>query len=161
MSLISNTIVWLILGIAIPIYFLKERLGRQLTYNATEGAGNDGPITRSTRLEKGQPLVTSPDPSIKTLYDVLLHGVRVYPASRHLFGKRTVIGTVEEEKQVTKLVNGVKTQETKKWSFFKLSHYEWLTYRDVQDITTKMGQGLVSLGLKQKDKVAIFHSTSY
>jgi long-chain acyl-CoA synthetase len=110
-------------------------------------------------LGENEPLSKRPHITINTLYDVLLYGARVYPASKHLFGTRSVTNIVKESKDVTKSVNGVSITKKKEWSFFELSAYKWVTYRDAVSITTNVGAGLVKIGLKPQDKVTIFAST--
>ncbi|KAJ2998926.1 long-chain fatty acid-CoA ligase [Globomyces sp. JEL0801] len=109
---------------------------------------------------KDQPLVSSPHPTIKTLYDVLLYGVRTYEATRPLFGFRQTLRIVEESKEVSKTVAGVTKTETKTWKFPELSPYSWVTYMQVYESVNQIGSGLVKLGLKPKEKLTIFHSTS-
>ncbi|KAI8896965.1 hypothetical protein BC833DRAFT_527622 [Globomyces pollinis-pini] len=130
-----------------------------MTYELGEATETDG---RPRRMfsNKGQPLVTIPHPTVKTLYDILLYGCRVFPASQHLFGDRELRNIVEETKDVTKTVNGVETTEKKTWKYFDLGPYRWITYRDAKEITTAIGAGLVKLGLKKNDKLTIFASTS-
>ncbi|KAJ3253152.1 long-chain fatty acid-CoA ligase [Boothiomyces macroporosus] len=160
MGVFLTTFVWLGLGIVIPLFWLKSAIGRQLTYEIGESTPTEGKVRRSCTIQKENRLLTVPHESVKTLYDVLQYAVKKYPASSHLFGQRDLVRIVEEEKQVTKIVNGVEKTETKTWKFFEMGPYKYLTYRDVADMATKIGAGLVKLGLKAQDKVNIFASTS-
>jgi long-chain acyl-CoA synthetase len=75
--------------------------------------------------------------------------------NKELFGSRSVVKVIEEEKQVVK--DGVPT--TKKWKFFKLSPYKWETYSQVRQRVLDIGYGFKHLGLKRGDKVLVFAST--
>ncbi|KAJ2998927.1 long-chain fatty acid-CoA ligase, partial [Globomyces sp. JEL0801] len=109
---------------------------------------------------KDQPLVSTPHPSIKTLYDVLLYGVRTYGGDRPLFGSRETLRIVEEAKEVTKTIGAETKTETKIWKFPELSPFSWVTYSEVYEMAKQIGSGLIKLGLQPKDKLTIFHSTS-
>ena len=41
----------------------------------------------------------------------------------------------------------------------RLGDYEWMNYRDADDIVTKFGAGLISLGLQPRDTVSIYAET--
>ncbi|KAJ3354361.1 long-chain fatty acid-CoA ligase, partial [Kappamyces sp. JEL0680] len=144
MGLITNTILWLLLGIAIPVLLLRSKLGKSLSWpTAEKPTKTDGVPRRSFLVGPEQPLRSSPHSTVKTLYDVLLYGARVYPASKHLFGTREVRNVIKETKTVKKIVNGEEVSEDKVVA--KVNDY---------------GSALVKLGLKKQDKVTIFHSTS-
>jgi long-chain acyl-CoA synthetase len=159
MGLVFNTVAWLIFGIILPFLYLKSKIGRVLTIDHAHGKDREGPTKRSYMLDHSKELATSPTASIKNLYDVLLYGARVYPESKHIFGSREFITTHKESKVIHKTVNGAEVEGKKEWSFLELGAYSWLTYRDVVQITTDIGAGLVKIGLKQKDIVTIFAST--
>jgi long-chain acyl-CoA synthetase len=159
MGLIFNTIAWLLFGILLPLLYVRSKIGKSLTMDAHSGSSTESATKRSYLLKKGESLATSPHPTIKTLFDILLYGTRVYPASKHLFGSRSLIKVHKESKDVQKTINGVQQTERKEWSFSELGSYRWLTYRDALQIVKDIGSGLVQLGLKKHDKVTIFAST--
>jgi long-chain acyl-CoA synthetase len=130
------------------------------TYEIGTSTSTDGKIRRSYMLPFGDPLLTSPHKTVKTLYDILLYGSREFPADRPLFGSRKVLRIVEEEKEVTKIIGGVEKKEMKTWFYQELSPYQWISYLDVLNMAIEIGAGLVSLGMRKHDKVTIFHSTS-
>ncbi|KAJ2198390.1 long-chain fatty acid-CoA ligase, partial [Coemansia sp. RSA 353] len=82
-------------------------------------SGGDGetPTRRfHTSVDK---LVDRADPDITNIYAALLEGQKTRPDAEVL-GKREVLGTVSEEKQVQHKVNGKMETVTKNWSYFKL-----------------------------------------
>lgn len=117
---------------------------------------NGGRIRRSYLSPKE--LSQVPDPNVKTLYDVLKRSAIKYP-DRRGFGFRKVEDIIEEEKQVTKIVNGEEQTETKTWKYFQLSGYHYLTYKQASRLTHDVGAGLLHLGLKEKSKIEIFSPT--
>lgn len=117
---------------------------------------NGGRIRRSVLAPEG--LARVPTHHVHTLYDVLNHSAMKYP-DRKGFGFRKVDQIVEEEKEVTKYVNGEEKKEKKVWKYFQLSPYHYLTYKEASRLVHDIGAGLVSLGLKEKSKVEIFSPT--
>ncbi|KAI9275407.1 hypothetical protein BY458DRAFT_454713 [Sporodiniella umbellata] len=104
-------------------------------------------------------LVRVPAPHIHTLYDVLTESAKKYPNQKG-FGFRKVEKMVEEEKEVTKFVNGEEVKEKKTWKFFQMSPYFYLTYKEASRLTHDVGAGLLHLGLRERSKVEIFSPTN-
>jgi long-chain acyl-CoA synthetase len=135
----------------------------QTFHNSYEIGGQtatEGKIRRSYIVNKGDALPSSPHPTVKTLYDILLYCSREFPADKKFLGHRRLLRVVKETKEVTKMVGGVEQTETKTWSFNELSPYRWETYLDVHTKAVQIGAGLSFLGMAPKDRLTIFHSTS-
>ncbi|SAM02880.1 hypothetical protein [Absidia glauca] len=118
---------------------------------------NGGRIRRSVLAADG--VVRVPDTNVHTLYDVLQNSVKKY-GDKKAFGSRRLEKMVEEEKEVTKYVNGVETKEKKVWKYFQLSGYEYITYKEASDMAHAIGNGFAALGLQPKAKVEIFSGTN-
>ncbi|KAJ2161779.1 long-chain fatty acid-CoA ligase [Coemansia sp. RSA 552] len=104
-------------------------------------------------------LIDHAEPGITDIYSTLLHGQQTRPDTA-LLGKRDVLGTVSEDKKVRHKVDGKMETVTKKWSYFKLGEYKWMTYTDVVDATTELGAGFRGLGIEPKSRVMIYAPTS-
>ncbi|KAI8096555.1 uncharacterized protein BX664DRAFT_291492 [Halteromyces radiatus] len=104
-------------------------------------------------------LVRIPDTTVHTLYDVLTFAKKKYP-HRNAFGYRSIEKVVQEEKQVTKYINGEEKQETKTWNYFQLSPYKYLTYFQASKEAHYLGAGFAHLGLSEKSKVELFAPTN-
>ncbi|KAI8068718.1 hypothetical protein BC940DRAFT_237660 [Gongronella butleri] len=118
---------------------------------------NGGRIRRSHLSPEA--LLRIPDATVHTLYDVLTFAMKKH-GDRNAFGFRSVEKVIEEEKEIIKYVNGEEVRETKKWKFFQMSSYKYLTYRQVAKETRFLGAGFVHLGLREKSKVEIFAPTN-
>lgn len=118
---------------------------------------NGSRMYRSILAAEG--VVRVPATNVHTLYDVLQHSAKKYP-KRKAFGAREVEKIIEEEKEVTKVVDGVETKQKKTWKFFQLSGYNYLTYKEAADRAHAIGAGLAALGLKEKTKLEIFAPTT-
>jgi long-chain acyl-CoA synthetase len=121
--------------------------------------GPEGEGIRRSILSPNE-LLNSPADNVKTLYDVLQYSVKTY-GTKNAFGTRKIENIIEEEKEITKIVNGEEIKDTKKWKYFQLSSFNWLNYEEVAKETEKIGSGLMKLGLQKDAKVTIFASTRY
>lgn len=63
-------------------------------------------------------LLSEPAPGINTILDLLDYTVRVH-GDKPSMGWREVVDVIEEEKEVTKTIDGKEVKENKKWKYFK------------------------------------------
>ncbi|KAF7727704.1 long-chain fatty acid-CoA ligase [Apophysomyces ossiformis] len=117
-----------------------------------------GRIRRSALVEE-EGLVRVPDRNVHTLYEILQHSAKKY-GDYPAFGYRNVEKIVEEEKEVTKFVDGVETKQKKVWKYFQLSGYKYITYAEASKRAHAIGAGFARLGLKEKAKIEIFAATN-
>lgn len=117
---------------------------------------NGGRIRRNVMATEG--IYRVPTPQVHTLYDVLQNSAKKF-ATRNAFGYRTLERMVEEQKEVTKIIDGAETKQMKKWSYFQLSGYEYVTFAEVGQLAHDIGAGFKFLGLSNKAKVEIFAPT--
>lgn len=82
--------------------------------------------------------------------------------NKEVLGYRKLIDIHDEEKILTKKVNGKEVETKKTWQFFELGDYKYEKGQQLLDTFTNYGKGLVKLGLEphSSDKVHIFASTS-
>lgn len=116
---------------------------------------------------------------METLYDVVQHTVRTYGDLKSL-GTRDIVRTHEEQKEITKTVDGKEVKENKTWKYYELSvgaaynfvrsvtaklstyikDYKYLTFNEVGVAIKEIGSGLSHLGLNRSTHFNIFASTS-
>ncbi|KAJ3058860.1 long-chain fatty acid-CoA ligase, partial [Podochytrium sp. JEL0797] len=105
-------------------------------------------------------LTERPAANITTVYDILVNGANVY-GSKDALGARSIVNTIEEEKEVIKkLPGGGESKEIKKWKYFELSGYSWLSFSQIKELAVSYGCGLRALGLNPTDKITLFAETS-
>ncbi|CAO3586332.1 unnamed protein product [Absidia cylindrospora] len=104
-------------------------------------------------------LITTPAKGVTTLFDLLTYSAATYP-DRNGFGFRQLERTIQEEKEVTRKVNGTLVTEKKTWTYFQLSGYDYYTYQQALDKAITLGAGLKYLDLMKGDKLHFFASTS-
>ncbi|CEP13006.1 hypothetical protein [Parasitella parasitica] len=130
---------------------------KQFTVEIGPEQPNGGRIRRSIFSPEG--LCRVPTPHVHTLYDVLSRSAAKYP-ERKGFGFRKVEQMVDEEKEVSKFVNGEEVKQTKTWKFFQLSPYHYLSYKEASRLAHDVGAGFIRLGLSHRSKIELFSPTN-
>ncbi|TFK19544.1 long-chain-fatty-acid-CoA-ligase [Coprinopsis marcescibilis] len=124
---------------------------------AKPAAPGEGGVRRSSLSKDG--LVERPADGVDTVYDIICYAARTH-GSKNCLGWRDVVNTIEEEKEVTKLVDGKEVVEKKTWKFFELSDYKYHTFIEVKEIVSEVARGLVHLGVTDKDVFNVYAQTS-
>lgn len=128
------------------------------SYEVSPSAGpGEGAIRRCTLSRNG--LVERPLDGINTVYDIVEYAARTH-GTKDALGWREIVKVVEEEKEVTKVIDGKEVKEKKKWKFFELSDYQYHSYIAVKDIVSEIARGLISLGITTDDVFNIYAQTS-
>ncbi|KAI2628876.1 long-chain-fatty-acid-CoA ligase [Hypoxylon sp. NC1633] len=104
-------------------------------------------------------LITRPASHIRTTYDILLDSAKEH-GDKAAIGSRKLIKTHTETKKVPKIVDGVKKEVDKQWTYFELSPYSFLTYNEYKTRALRVGAGLRKLGLQSGEILHIFATTS-
>lgn len=121
----------------------------------TDKVDGESPIHRSVLAEE---IVDTPAQGVHTLYDVLQYCVKRRGDSDAM-GYRKLEKMVSEEKEVTKVIDGVETKQTKTWKYFQMSPYHYVTYNELSKVVHDIGSGLIHYGLSPKSKIEIFAPT--
>lgn len=99
------------------------------------------------------------DVDVSTVYDLVRTSVAKFGNAKCM-GSRKLLRTHQETKKVKKMVDGQEREVDKKWTFFELSPYEYISYVEYEDLTLQVGAGLRKLGLEKDDRIHIFAATS-
>lgn len=116
-----------------------------------------GTRTRRLAISKDA-LVTKPFDGIETVHDILEYAARTH-GTKQALGWRDVIDIHEEEKDVKKTIGGKEITEKKKWKYFQLSDYKYLTFVEVRDAVSEVARGLINLGVTADDIVNVYAAT--
>ena len=76
-------------------------------------------------------------------------------------GYRDIIDIVEEEKEVKKVVGGKEVTEKKKWKYFHLSGFSYMSFIEVQNASREVAGGLLKLDVKKTDIFNVYAATGY
>jgi long-chain acyl-CoA synthetase len=95
---------------------------------------------------------------VNTIADILQYGARVH-GDKPAMGWRDVLEVVEEEKEVTKTIDGKETKSMKKWKYFRLSGYKYINYIELRDNAIDIAKGLLELGINRGDIFNVYAAT--
>ena len=118
----------------------------------------EGPTRRCFLSKDG--LVTQPFEGIDTVYDIVQYAARTH-GTRNALGWRDVVRVIEEEKEVKKVVDGQEIMEKKKWKFFELSDYKYITFIELKEAVSEVARALISLGITKDDVFNVYAQTRY
>jgi long-chain acyl-CoA synthetase len=124
-------------------------------YDSVEGET----IPRRHPAAKDQ-LRVRPAPDVATTYDVLKRGAEKFGNAKAV-GTRRLIQTHVENKKVKKMVNGVEQEVDKKWTYFELSEYIYISFVEYERLALQLGCGLKKLGLEKNNKIHLYGATRY
>ncbi len=100
-----------------------------------------------------------PAEDVATIFDIITRSAEKYGNAKAL-GTRRLIKTHQEIKRVKKMIDGKETEVDKKWTYFELGGYEYLSFHDYERFILQIGAGYRKLGLTAGDKIHIFAATS-
>ncbi|KAI1826726.1 acetyl-CoA synthetase-like protein [Xylaria intraflava] len=140
----------------LPLYMVQKPPFMVQDTDSPEVEGETKPY-RHFKAKDG--FITRPSPEIATIYDIFTAAAKKH-GDKSAIGSRTLIKTHVDTKKVPKIVDGVKTEVEKQWTYFELSPYKFLTYKEYETRALNVGAGLRKLGLEPGDRLHIFASTS-
>ena len=74
---------------------------------------------------------------------------------------KILVGAGLYVKKVKKQVDGKEQEVDKKWTYFELSEYHYLSFIEHEKSATRIGAGLRKLGMTAGDRLHIFAATRY
>ncbi|KAJ9110900.1 hypothetical protein QFC19_001409 [Naganishia cerealis] len=103
--------------------------------------------TRARRSYCVTELVTGPAPGIETVHDIARYAARTHGGKR-AYASRPVLRMVDEEKDVVKTTPaGDRITEKKKWTYYVLGAFQWISYDQFLQKAVSVGSGLRELGV--------------
>ncbi|CAZ82824.1 unnamed protein product [Tuber melanosporum] len=104
-------------------------------------------------------LVSRLEPDIATTYDIVKRGAAKFGDAQAL-GSRSLIQVHEETKMIKRMVDGVEQEVPKKWAYYEMSGYTYMSFNEYLARVNTTGAALKALGLKKGEKLQIFAATS-
>lgn len=105
-------------------------------------------------------LITQPEEGVATTYDILRRGAAKFGNAKCVASRR-LIKTHVENKKVKKIVDGVEKEVDKKWTYFELSGYSYLSFIEFERLALQLGAGMRKLGLQKADRLHIYGATRF
>lgn len=139
-----------------PLYMVSEPPFTVEVPGAPDVQGETKP-RRNIMAKDG--LFTRPHPDVDTVFSLVKRSAELYSGERCI-GTRELVQIHEETKKVPKIVDGKKEMVDKKWQYFELSDYSFITYAEYETLVLNLASGLRKLGVERGDSVHMFASTS-
>lgn len=111
---------------------------------------------RNVKTKDG--LKLRPREDIATIYDILKYSSATYGNAKAV-GSRNLVTTHDEIKKVKKMVDGQEVEQDKKWTYFELGPYNYMSFVEYEALALKVGAGFRNLGMEKGDRVHIFAGT--
>ena len=103
-------------------------------------------------------LATTPSEDVKTIFDILKRSADKYGNAKAL-GSRQIVNTHQETKKIKKNVDGQTKEVEKKWTYYELSEYNYLSFAEYEKLALQIGSGLRKLSLTKGDRLELFAAT--
>ena len=105
-------------------------------------------------------LITTPSEDVRTIFDILKRSADKYGNAKAL-GTRRIVTTHVENKKVKKVVDGETKEVDKKWTYYELSGYSYVSFVEYEKMCLEIGAGLRKLGMVKGDRLHLFAATRY
>jgi long-chain acyl-CoA synthetase len=125
-------------------------------YKAVEGET----LPRRNPLAGDKLVTTLANGTCKTVFDVLKRSAEKFGDARAI-GTRTLIKTHKETKKVRKVIDGKEQEVDKEWTYYELTSYNYISFKEYETLWHQLGAGFRSLGLVRDDRVHIFAATRH
>lgn len=99
-------------------------------------------------------------PGVTTIYDIWRYASEKFGNAKAL-GSRNLVKTHTELKKVKKVIDGKEQEVDKKWTYFELSGYNYMTFTEYEKLVLSYGAGLRKLGMNKDDRLLLFAATRY
>ncbi|KAF4630560.1 hypothetical protein G7Y89_g7570 [Cudoniella acicularis] len=119
----------------------------------------DGETIPRRHPQAANKLVERPSEDVATVFDIVKRSSEKYGNAKAL-GSRKLLKTHQEVKKVKKMVDGEEREVDKKWTYFELSGYDYMSFHDYEKLILQLGAGYRKLGLEKDDRIHIYAATS-
>ena len=114
-------------------------------------------IPRRNPIAKDK-LITRPSDEVGTVFDNLKRAAEKFGNAKAI-GSRKLIKTHTENKKVKKMVDGQEMEVDKKWTYYEMSGYTYISFVEYEKLALSCGSGLRNLGLVKDDKLHLYGAT--
>lgn len=105
-------------------------------------------------------LITQPSSEVKTIFDNLKRAASKFGNAKAI-GTRKILKTHVENKKVKKIIDGQEQEVDKKWTYYELSGYEYMSFIEYEKLALDCGAGLRGLGISKENKMHLYGATRY
>lgn len=101
-----------------------------------------------------------PTEEVATVYDIVKYSSKKFGNAKAM-GSRKLIRTHDEVKKITKVVDGKETTQDKKWTYYELSEYSYISFVEYEKQVNRIGAALRHVGMTKGDRVHLFAATRF
>lgn len=141
---------------------LEPRMVRKPPFSveAPGYAAVEGETIPRRNIKSPDRLVSQPEDGIESVFDIVKRGARKFGDLKAM-GSRTLLKTHHDTKKVKKVIDGQLQEVDKKWTYFELSGYKYISFKEYETLVLEIGSGLRKLGFAKEDRVHLFAATRY
>lgn len=99
-----------------------------------------------------------PFDDLATVFDLLKYASAKFGNAKAL-GSRKLVKTHTDTKKIKKMVDGKEESVDKKWTYFELGPYDYISFVEFEQLALQLGAGFRAIGLESPDRVHIFAAT--
>lgn len=103
-------------------------------------------------------LVVTPSEDVRTIFDILKRSADRFGNAKAL-GSRKLLHMHNETKKIKKMVDGKEQEVDKKWSYYEMSGYRYISFIEYEKMVLQIGCGLRKIGLDKGDRLHLFAAT--
>ena len=103
-------------------------------------------------------LITRPSDEVATVFDNLKRAAEKF-GNANALGTRKLIKTHVENRKVKKIVEGREIEVDKKWTYYEMSGYTYMSFVEYEKLALSCGSGLRSLGMAKDDMIHLYGAT--
>ena len=118
----------------------------------------DGETIPRVNVAAKDGLISNPSEDVRTIVDILKRSADKFGNAKAL-GWRDLVRTHQETKKVKKMIDGKSQEVEKKWTYFELSEYTYMSFVEYERMALQIGAGLRKIGMSAGDKVHLFGAT--
>ncbi len=103
-------------------------------------------------------LVSTPSEDVRTMFDIFKRSADRFGNAKAL-GTRQLVKMHHDTKQIKKIIDGKEKQVERKWSYYEMSGYSYISFIEYERMVLQIGSGLRQLGLAKGDRLHLFAAT--
>ncbi|TAQ86188.1 hypothetical protein B7494_g5488 [Chlorociboria aeruginascens] len=119
----------------------------------------EGETIPRRNAKTAETLIFQPESNIFTVFDIVKASAAKFGDAKAV-GSRKLIKKHTETKKVKTVVDGNVKEVDKLWTYFEMSPYTYLSFKEYETLAIQLGAGFRHLGLVEQDRIHLFATTS-
>ena len=103
-------------------------------------------------------LISTPSDDVRTIFDIFKRSADIFGNAKAL-GTRRLVKMHHDTKKIKKIIDGKEEQVDKKWSYYEMGGYSYISFIEYERMVLQIGSGLRQLSLAKGDRLHLFAAT--